>query len=441
MSTPHIVFDLPALPVATAVLVVTYVAIAIERLNRAIVAGVGALAMIVLGVLTQDQAIAGVDFNTIMLLAGMMLVVSVARRSGMFQAVALWAVRATGGRPASVLLALSLATAGISALLDNVTTVLLIVPITLAVTSELAVPAYPFLVSEILAANVGGTATLIGDPPNIIIGSAAGLSFNDFVVTLLPVVVIILFINSLLLHLMWRRRLQTDAGHAARVQSLRPASAITDRRLLIESTVTIGLIVAAFVVSRPLGLEAGTIAMSGAALLVLLDNWHRSPDEQADRIHRTFGEVEWITLFFFIGLFIIVAGVVQAGLEAHLAHAVLSLTGGNYGRMVMVVLWSAALLSSVLDNIPFVATMVPVIVGLQGTLGTRPDALWWALSLGACLGGNGTLVGASANLTVAGLGERGGTPVRFRQFSALAFPLMVMNIGIASIYLYLRFLR
>lgn len=439
---PRVLFGLDPLWTSTALLIATYVVIMTERVNRAIVAGIGACLMIVLGVLNQEAAIAGVDFNTIMLLAGMMLIVGVTKQSGMFQYIAIWSAKKANANPAGILLALSVATAAISAFLDNVTTVLLVVPVTIAITRELKVPSYPFLFSEVLASNIGGTATLVGDPPNIVIGSAAGFTFNDFVVNLTPVIVMILAVTAGLLHLIYGRRLTAAEADKQRVLAMNERDAITDPVLLRHCLGVLAAVIAAFMLAREIHLEAGTIAMFGAAILLLLENWPHKAEDQSHRVHARFGDVEWITLFFFIGLFVVVAGVERAGLLRMLAGKVLDLTGGNLALTTGAILWSSAILSSIVDNIPFVVTMVPLIHSLAPAMG-GPEAiepLWWALSLGACLGGNGTLIGASANLTVAGIADRSGIPFRFLTFTRQAYPLMLVSIAIAHGYLYLRYL-
>jgi Na+/H+ antiporter NhaD/arsenite permease-like protein len=441
-SASSVWFDWDPLWVSTALLVVTYAAIMTERVNRAIVALVGAGLMILTGVLTQQQALAGEDFNTLALLIGMMLLVAIARKSGMFQYLAIWSAKAAKGRPWAILALLTLVTALVSALLDNVTTVLLIAPVTLVITEQLRVPPYPFLFTEILASNIGGTATLIGDPPNILIGSAAGLSFNDFVVNLTPVILLILAAQLLVNHLIWGRALRVDEAARTRIMAFHPRQAITDWPLLRKSLFVICLVILAFILARAIGLEAGSIALSGAALLLLLDNLGRPAEEQTHRLNGVFSEVEWITIFFFVGLFAVVAGVEHAGLLDWFAKQVLSATGGSLAATALVILWASAILSAIIDNIPFVATMIPVIKSMAPTFG-GPEGLlplWWSLSLGACLGGNGTLIGASANLTVAGIAERAGIPFRFITFLKLAFPMMLMSIVISMVYVWLRYL-
>ncbi|HWA48715.1 MAG TPA: ArsB/NhaD family transporter [Dongiaceae bacterium] len=441
-ATGHVLFGLDPLWTSTALLIATYAAIMSEKLNRAIVALLGAGLMITLGLVTQEQAVEGVDFNTLALLTGMMLIVAIARRSGIFQYVAIISAKAARANPAGILVMLGVVTALLSALLDNVTTVLLIAPVTLVICRELEVKAYPFLFAEILASNIGGTATLIGDPPNIIIGSAAGLTFMDFVYALAPAVVVILAVNCVAIHLIWGRHMTATAAARAKVMSLDHRSAITDRPLMWKSVATITLVILGFVAAHSLGMEAGTIALFGAAILLLLDNLGRKVEEQHHRLIESFNEVEWITIFFFVGLFIVVAGVEHAGLLKMLADWLVSLTQGNLTLMGFSILWVSAILSAIIDNIPFVATMIPVIKNMASTFGGDQALLplWWSLSLGACLGGNGTLIGASANLTVAGIGERAGVPFRFLEFAKVAFPLMLISIVISHIYLAWRFL-
>jgi Na+/H+ antiporter NhaD/arsenite permease-like protein len=437
----HILFGLDPLWTSTILLIATYAAIMSERLNRAIVALLGGGLMIALGLLNQEEAVRGVDFNTLALLAGMMLIVAIARRSGIFQYVAIVAAQACRASPAGVLALLTVVTAVFSALLDNVTTVLLVAPVTLVIARELKVAPYPFLFAEIFASNIGGTATLIGDPPNIIIGSAAHLTFTDFLRELTPIVLVVLALHCLAMHLLWGRKLAATEEARGRVMALGRRAAISDAGLLTKSVAVIALVIAGFVLARQIGLEAGTIAMFGAALLLGLDNFGRDIEHQHERLVEIFGEIEWITIFFFVGLFIVVAGVDRAGLLRLLADALVHLTSGDLKSLTLAILWASALLSAVIDNIPFVATMIPVIKSMAPALGGDQAILplWWALSLGACFGGNGTLIGASANLTVAGIGERAGVKFRFMEFLKLALPLMLLSIAVSHVYLLWRF--
>ena len=441
-ATGHVLFGLDPLWISTGLLIVTYATIMTEKLNRAIVALLGAGIMISLGILNQEQAVEGIDFNTLALLTGMMLIVAIARRSGIFQYVAIVSAKAARASPAGILVMLGIVTAVLSALLDNVTTVLLIAPVTLVICRELNVKAYPFLFAEIFASNIGGTATLIGDPPNIIIGSAAGLTFMDFVYALSPVVVVILLVNCVAIHLIWGRSMSATPEARARVMALDHRDAITDQPLMIKSIFVIALVILGFVMAHSLQMEAGTIALFGAAILLLLVNIGRSTEDQHHHLIESFNEVEWITIFFFVGLFIVVAGVEHAGLLKIMADWLIAVSGGDMHDLGLAMLWVSAVLSAIIDNIPFVATMIPVIQNMAPTFGGEQALLplWWSLSLGACLGGNGTLIAASANLTVAGIGERAGVPFRFLEFAKVAFPLMLVSIAISHVYLEWRFL-
>jgi len=438
---PDVLFGLDPMWTSTILLVVVYVVIITERVNRAIIALLGAGLMIQFGVLDQTEAVKGIDFNTIALLTGMMLLVSVSRKSGMFQFVAIWSAKRAKAVPWRVMLMLSVTTAVLSAFLDNVTTVLLIVPVTLAVTKALDVPPFPFLFSEVLASNIGGTATLIGDPPNILIGTQAKLSFDEFVIHLAPAIVLVLVVQAVMTHLVWGQKLRATAEAEARVMAMNERDAIEDWRLLKQSLVILALVMAAFVLARPLQLEPGTIAMFGAAVLMLLDTHEHHPAHQSARVTQTFNEVEWITIFFFIGLFIVVHGVEVGGLLQRLAELLVKATGGNKEITAYAILWASAFLSAIVDNIPFVATMIPLIKSTAPAYGglENIEPLWWALSLGACLGGNGTLIGASANLTVAGLADREGIPFRFWTYTFYAFPMMLVSIAICQIYVWLRY--
>jgi len=424
---------------ASAILVFCYVLIISERVNRAVAALVGASLVVLLGILSQDEAIRAVDFNTLGLLAGMMIVVAIARKSGLFGYCAIRAAQLVKASPAGILAALALVTALLSAALNNVTTVLLIAPVTFIVCRELRVAVYPYLFAEIVASNIGGTATLIGDPPNILIGSATGLSFNDFLLALGPVVLLIMAAQLLVCHLIWGIKLKSAPADRARVMALEAKASIVDPYLLICSLVAIGGSLLAFVLAGWLG--SATIALAAAALLMLLENLRHPIHRHGENVANALNEVEWTTLFFFVGLFVVVGGVERAGLLDLAAHRLALATHGSLPASAGAVLWVSAILSAILDNIPFVATMIPVVKTLGATLGGA-DALrpvWWALALGACLGGNGTLIGASANLAMAGIAEKNGVKFGFVKFTLLAFPMMLMSIAIAHLYLWWRY--
>lgn len=438
---PNVWFGLDPMAVSTAVLVMTYAVVIWDKLNRAIVALLGATVMILAGALDQHEALKGVDWNTIGLLTGMMILVSISRRSGMFQYLAIWAAKRAKAHPGGILILLQLTTAVLSAFLDNVTTVLLVVPVTIAIVRELDVPAYPYLFAEVFASNIGGTATLIGDPPNILIGSLAGLDFNAFVVHLTPVIVVVMAVQLAMIHLLWGRALKSSPARQALVMGMDERSAIEDPVLLKQSLAVLVVVIVGFVLARPLHLEPATIAMGGAAVLMLLDNWQHHAEKQSENVHKTFGDVEWITIFFFVGLFIVVHGVEVGGLLALLAQKLVAATGGDMATAGYAILWASAVLSAIVDNIPFVATMIPLIKSMAPAYGGADaiQPLWWCLSLGACLGGNGTLIGASANLTVAGIADRNGVPFRFVTYTLYAFPMMLVSIAICHVYVWLRY--
>jgi Na+/H+ antiporter NhaD/arsenite permease-like protein len=438
---PHIFFGLDPMMVSTVILCITYAAIIWDKLNRAIVALLGASVMVGIGALDQNEALKGIDWNTIGLLTGMMILVSVSRRSGMFEYMAIWSAQKAKAKPAGILLLLQLTTAVVSALLDNVTTVLLVVPVTLAIVRELDVPPYPFLFAEVFASNIGGTATLIGDPPNILIGSLAGLDFNAFVIHLTPVIIVVMAAQALMIHLVWGKTLETTAARRALVMGMSAKETILDPTLLKQSLVVLTAVIVAFVLARPLHLEPATIALAGAAVLMLLDNWQHHAEKQSQNVHKTFGDVEWITIFFFVGLFIVVHGIEVGGLLRLLADELVAATGGDLATAGYAILWASAFLSAIIDNIPFVATMIPLIKSMAPAFGgaDKIEPLWWCLSLGACLGGNGTLIGASANLTVAGIAERNGVRFRFVTYAFYGMPMMLISVAICHIYVWWRY--
>jgi Na+/H+ antiporter NhaD/arsenite permease-like protein len=439
-AASNVYFGMNPMWVSTCILLVTYAVIMTEKVNRAIVALVGASVMVIVGVLDQEEAIHGIDWNTIGLLTGMMILVSISRRSGMFEYLAVWSAQAAKANPAGILFLLQITTAVLSAFLDNVTTVLLVVPVTLAICQKLKVPAYPFLFAEIFASNIGGTATLIGDPPNILIGSQVGLSFNQFVINLTPVIIVVMVVQAIIIHLVWGKDLKAAKANQAAVMRMHPGAAIKDWTLLGQSLVVLGVVMVAFVLARPLHLEPATIAMCGAAVLMLLDNVKHNSEKAAHNIHSTFGDVEWITIFFFIGLFIVVHAVDHSGVLKLLADQLVAATGGSMAATGYAILWASAVLSAIVDNIPFVATMIPLIKNMAPSFnGADIEPLWWCLSLGACLGGNGTLIGASANLTVAGIGERNKVPFSFVTYTLYAFPMMLVSVAICHIYVWLRY--
>ena len=422
-------------------LVLVYALVITEVVNRAVTAVLGAAVLIGLGVLDQAEAIGAIDFNTVGLLVGMMIMVAVARKSGLFGYVAVKAAQFARGSPAGILVSLALVTAILSAFLNNVTTILLVVPVTFLVCGRLKVPVYPFLFAEIFASNIGGTATLIGDPPNIMIGSAAHLSFDAFLTNLMPVVVVIFAAQLLVNHLIWGRNLRASAEDRAQIMALNAKEAIEDRRLLRWSVMVLGLTILAFAFEDQLHLQAATIAMFSGALMLLIENIPLAHSAHARNVASALNEIEWITNFFFLGLFIVVGAVEHAGVLAWLGHRLVSLTGSDTKLAASGMLWVSAVLSAIVDNIPFVATMIPLVKNLAPTFGGAAaiQPIWWSLALGACLGGNGTLVGASPNLVAAGLAEKAGVEFSFLKFTALAFPMMLSSIAICQLYILWRY--
>ncbi|HLC76441.1 MAG TPA: ArsB/NhaD family transporter [Candidatus Peribacterales bacterium] len=416
--------------VAVAIFAATYLIIITEKIHRTVVALAGAVIMVLVGVLHQEAAIAGVDFNTLGLLIGMMVIVNLSKGCGMYEAASIWAAKKAKGNPVAIFLLLGLMTAVFSAFLDNVTTVLLMVPVTLVIASNLKITPKPFLMSAILLSNIGGTATLIGDPPNILIGSAANLSFNQFLFNLSPISTVVAIVTLGMLYFIYRSVLHTTPEARAVIMGFNPREAISDWGLLIKSVFVIGLVILGFLTHSITHLDGATIAIAGAALLLILTR-----DEPEAHLH----QVEWTTIFFFIGLFIVVTGIEHVGAIAMLADGVLKLTGDNMTLLTLSILWGSAFFSAIVDNIPFVATMIPLIKDL-GASGMPMEPLWWALALGADMGGNATIIGASANVIVSGIASREGHKITFVEYMKTAIPITFVSIVICTIYLYFRYL-
>ncbi|MCL6611549.1 MAG: ArsB/NhaD family transporter [Peptococcaceae bacterium] len=413
--------------------VLTYAMIMTEKIHRTVVALAGAVIVILAGILSQEKAVEYIDFNTIGLLIGMMVIVGITRHTGVFEYMAVVAARLSKGEPVAIMISLATITAVTSAFLDNVTTVLLIVPVTFAIARELKLNVIPFLIAEVVASNIGGTATLIGDPPNIMIGSATGLGFMDFVINLAPVIVVIHIATMIWLKLLYRKQLITQDELKKKITDMDAGAQIKDMKLLKKCLFAIGVTILGFGLHQYLHLESATVALSGAALLLLITR---------DEPDHALGAVEWPVIFFFAGLFIIVGALQEVGIIEAIAKKSLELTGGAVVPTGLLILWLSAIASAFVDNIPFVATMIPLIQDM-GRLGgiTDLNPLWWSLSLGACLGGNGTLIGASANVVVAGMSEKRGVVITFIHFTKVAFPMMLMSIVISMGYLLLFFLK
>jgi Na+/H+ antiporter NhaD/arsenite permease-like protein len=421
--------------VAVVVFVVVYGLIASEKVNRVVAALAGAGVMLAVGIVGPEDSFfseeTGIDWNVVFLLFGMMVIVGVLRHTGVFEYVAIWAAKRAKGKPFRVMTLLCLITAVASAGLDNVTTVLLIAPVTLLVCDRIGVRPVPFLIAEALASNIGGTATLIGDPPNLIVASRSGLTFNDFLVNLAPLVVLLLVVFVGLCRVLFRRDFEADPARVAEVMELDEREAIRDPKLLIRSLIVLTAVLAAFSLHSVLHLEPSVVALLGAGMLVVISGLS-SEDYMA--------EIEWETLLFFSGLFILVGALVKTGAIDHLAAGLAAATGDNPARAMMLLLWGSAVLSAVVDNIPYVATMAPVVQQLveEGPL-ARQQGLWWALLLGADLGGNATAIGASANVVVTGIAKRNEHPISFWEFTKYGSVVALVTLAIATPYLLIRY--
>ena len=415
--------------ISLVIFAVTMALIMTEKLHRTAAALAGSVLLLITGVLTVSSSVSYVDINTIGVLVGMMLFVAVVKNSGIFEYIAIRAAKMAKGRPWAIMVSFIVITAVLSAFLDNVTTVLLIGPMTLAITNMLKVSPVPFFMTQIMASNIGGTATLIGDPPNIMIGSAAGLSFTDFVCNTGVAVVFVLIVTTICFYFIYGRKLHVHPEEMAAVMQLDETKAINDRPLLIKSVVMIVLVILAFIFHDKLGLESSVIALTAAAIMILIGR---------QDVEETVRGVEWSTILFFIGLFIVVGGLQETGLIDFLAHLLIGFAGGHMTLTILLLLWVSAIISSFLDNIPFVATLIPLVQALgQGGMDIEP--LWWAISLGACLGGNGTLIGASANVVLSGISNRHGHPITFASYLKVGFPLMLVSVVISMLFLLIKF--
>ncbi len=426
--------------ISAAILLISYVFIALEKIPKVTVALLGAVTTILLGLLSQTKFADGginplyfinfIDFNVIFLLVSMMIIVSIATKSGMFNWIANELLKHTKGKPIVILFVLGLFTAITSAFLDNVTTVILIMPITFFIAKKLDINPIPFLMTEVFASNIGGTATLIGDPPNIIIGSAAGLSFMDFVRELTLIVAVILIIVLTMLSLFFKKQLVTTKERMASITEIDNSKTIKDKPLLIRSLIVLAGVILGFVLHDVTHIETSVMAMLGASILLIFEK----PSD-------LFKEVEWNTIFFFIGLFIIIGGVEASGGIALMAKWILGVTQGSEKATALLILWGSGVISGIIDNIPYTATMTPMILEIQRVMGTAyTEPLWWCLSLGACLGGNMTIIGAAANVIVSETAAANNHPISFMRFMKYGVIVMFTSLALSSIYIYLKFL-
>ncbi len=427
--------------ISAGLLLLAYVFIALEKIPKMTIALLGGAITIVLGLVSQSKTLDGlinpnyfinfIDFNVIFLLVAMMIIVAITTKSGVFNWLANELLKFTKGHPVKILFALGIFTAFVSAFLDNVTTVILIMPITFAMAKKLEIDPVPYLLTEVFASNIGGTATLIGDPPNIIIGSAGGLTFMDFLKELTPVVVIILLIVVSVLALVFKNKLHADQDKMNAVAQIDNSGTITNKNLMLRSTIVLALVILGFMLHDMIHLETCVVAMLGASFLLIFEK----PND-------ILKDVEWNTIFFFIGLFIIIGGLEASGGIKLMAQWILDVTKGSQAATSMIILWASGIISGVIDNIPYTATMAPMLVEIEKTMGeayTFP--LWWALSLGACLGGNMTIIGAAANVIVSENAYKEGHPISFMRFLKYGVVVVAISLIVSTVYIYLRYLK
>ena len=414
--------------IAIGIFAIVMIAIISDKVDSTAASVAGAVLLLLSHILTVEKAVS-YDFNTLGLLIGMMLFVSVVKASGMFEYIAIRSAKMAKGNPWKIMMLFMIVTACLSAFLDNVTTVLLIGPMTISIAGILKINPVPMLLTQILASNIGGTATLIGDPPNIMIGSAAKLSFLDFIKNTAPVVVVIMIILVLVFKFIYGKKFSVNSDAVSEIMALDEKKSISDMSLLIKSVIMIVLVVIGFITHNLLKIESSVIALTAGTVMLLIGK-----QDVEDIIH----EVEWSTIMFFSSLFVVVGGLVETGVVNKLAHLIVEYTADSPILVMLVLLWASALISAVLNNIPFIATLIPLIMAM-GKSGIDITPLWWTISLGACLGGNGTLIGASANVLLSTISTKHGFPITFKSYMKVGFPVMILTIFISTIYLLLRF--
>lgn len=415
--------------IAVAVFLIVILLIISERVHRTAAAMAGAMVLILTGVMSADKALSYIDFNTIGVLVGMMIFVAIVRRSGMFEYIAVRAAKAVHGDPWKIMVAFTLITAVLSAILDNVTTVLLVGPMSIAIARMLKIDPVPFLMGQILASNVGGTATLIGDPPNIMIGSAAHLSFMDFLENTGFAVLFILVMLILLMKIVYEKKIELGTVDTGAIEKLDPSKSITNRALMKKGIIVLICVIVGFMFHDKLGIESSVIALTAAAVMLIIGR---------EDVNEAIQDVEWTTILFFMSLFVVVGGLTETGIIKELASKIIDATNGHPMVTMLVLLWASALLSSILDNIPFVATLIPLILAMQAD-GIDVTSFWWAISLGACLGGNGTMIGASANVVLSDISTKHGYPITFKSYLKVGMPFMLLSIVIATVFLVVKF--
>lgn len=415
--------------IAVAVFLIVILLIITERVHRTAAAMAGAMVLILTGVMSADKALSYIDFNTIGVLVGMMIFVAIVRQSGMFEYIAVRAAKAVHGDPWKIMVAFTLITAVLSAILDNVTTVLLVGPMSIAIARMLKIDPVPFLMGQILASNVGGTATLIGDPPNIMIGSAAHLSFMDFLDNTGFAVLFILVVLILLMKIVYEKKIELGTVDTSAVEELDPSKSITNRALMKKGIIVLICVIVGFMFHDKLGIDSCVVALTAAAVMLIIGR---------EDVDQAIQDVEWTTILFFMSLFVVVGGLTETGIIKELASKIIDATDGHPMMTMLVLLWASALLSSILDNIPFVATLIPLILAMQAD-GMDVTSFWWAISLGACLGGNGTMIGASANVVLSDISTKHGYPITFKSYLKVGMPFMLLSIVISTVFLVVKF--
>ena len=415
--------------IAVAVFLIVILLIISERVHRTAAAMAGAVVLILTGVMSADKALSYIDFNTIGVLVGMMIFVAIVRQSGMFEYIAVRAAKAVHGDPWKIMVAFTLITAVLSAILDNVTTVLLVGPMSIAIARMLKIDPVPFLMGQILASNVGGTATLIGDPPNIMIGSAAHLSFMDFLDNTGFAVLFILAVLILLMKIVYEKKIELGTVDTGAVEELDPSKSITNRALMRKGIIVLICVIVGFMFHDKLGIDSCVVALTAAAVMLIIGR---------EDVDQAIQDVEWTTILFFMSLFVVVGGLTETGIIKELASKIIDATDGHPMMTMLVLLWASALLSSILDNIPFVATLIPLILAMQAD-GMDVTSFWWAISLGACLGGNGTMIGASANVVLSDISTKHGYPITFKSYLKVGMPFMLLSIVISTVFLVVKF--
>lgn len=415
--------------IAIVVFVVVIGLIISEKVNSAAAALAGAMALVVTGVMSAHKALSYIDFNTIGLLMGMMVLVAIIRQSGLFEYVAIKAAKMVHGDPWKIMIAFILLTAVLSGILDNVTTVLLVGPMTIAIAKMLEINPVPFLMTQILASNVGGTATLIGDPPNIMIGSAANLSFVDFLKNTGLAVALVIVFMIVMMRFVYKKEIEVEGLDTSKIMNLDPDKSITDKPLLIKGVVVIVLVILGFIFHDQIGMETSVIALTAAAVMLIIGGVN---------VDNAIQDVEWTTIAFFMALFVVVGGLTETGVIKQVAAVIIERTAGHPVMMMLILLWASALLSSFLNNIPFIATLIPLVLALKAD-GMDAEPLWWAISLGACLGGNGTMIGASANVVLSDISTKHGYPITFKSYLRVGMPFMLGSVLISMVFLLVKY--